>query len=217
MPRRVMAARVWAEANAGGSAGQTGAGSAGSTDAATAGGSRPLGAGYTDDSQCSSNICGKAASTDTAGSCCNGRPDVCNVCNVCTGGYLTPVQNGTSAGLCMQCESGKATNLADGTSCGTDMNGAGPPSCNGLMGSDYRCSAGACVQRANVDCSAYVCNKAGMRRCKPGRRHGSSGLRTVLLHRSLRSGVRLEGFDWCPDSTFASGWGVLNRTGSVLR
>ena len=149
------AAGAGGNGSAGGSAGQVGAGGTGLTDTTTDGGSRPLGAGCTADSQCSSGICGKAASTDTAGSCCNGRPDSCSAC---VGGYITPVQNGTSAGLCAQCQSGKATNLADGTSCGTDMNGARPPSCSGLVGSDYRCSAGACVRGANVDCSAYICN-----------------------------------------------------------
>ena len=143
-------------AGAGGAGGAGGAAAGGATgvDAGDAGGAdggtRPLAAGCVDDSQCSSGICGKASSTDTAGSCCNGRPDACNTC---VGGYLTPAQDGTSAGLCTQCESGKATNLADGTLCGTDTSGARPPSCSGLIGSDYRCAAGACAQAVRIDCS----------------------------------------------------------------
>lgn len=87
---------------------------------------RPLNAGCTSDTQCSSGFC--ATASGTTGTCCTGRPDACNTC---VGGYLTPVQDGYSCspnntcvgdvlemnqcrgGVCMvvsvQCAPGKCT------------------------------------------------------------------------------------------------------------
>lgn len=145
-------------------------GSGGSGGMTVDGGGRPLGAGCLDDSQCTSTICGKASATDTAGMCCNGRPDTCNTC---VGGYLTPVQDGTMA-ACATCEGGKATNFADGTACGTGPDGVRPPSCNGLVGSDYRCAAGVCVQGANVDCSTFTCASGSSPMCTPDNPEGTA-------------------------------------------
>jgi hypothetical protein len=163
----------------GGTSGAAGGGGLGGTVVTTGGGGgagaaggangRALGAGCTDDSQCSSGICGKASASDTSGTCCTGRP---TSCSSCVGGYLTPVEDGTAV-LCATCESGQAVNLADGTACGTGTSGARPPSCNGLIGSDYRCSAGACVLGANVDCSTFVCS-SGSPMCSPDNPAGTA-------------------------------------------
>jgi hypothetical protein len=170
----VDAARVSDAGGTGGAAGQVTVADSGAGGAAGApepdGGRRPLGAGCIDDTQCASGICGKASSTDTAGSCCDGRPDTCNTC---VGGYITPVQDGTIT-TCAMCEGGKAVNLADGTACGTGPTGARPPSCNGLIGSDYRCSAGACIQGANVDCSTFTCASGSSPMCTPDNPAGTA-------------------------------------------
>lgn len=139
-----------------GSAGHGVGGDSGAAGKDGGAGGRPLGAGCTDDSQCTSAVCAKAMSTDTSGICCAGRPDACNTC---VGGYLTPVQDGTSADLCLQCESGRTAPVTDGTPCGTaGPSSPRPPSCNGLVGSDYRCASGTCeLQTGSVNCSTFAC------------------------------------------------------------
>jgi hypothetical protein len=151
-----------------GGGGASGAAGGVATDGAAGtdgGAARPLGSGCTDDSQCSSAICGKASTTDTSGTCCTGRP---SACSSCVGGYIAPMQDGTSVGLCAMCEGGQVMNLSDGTPCGTaGPRSVRPPSCGPpdspapmsypLKGYDYRCAAGACVMSANVDCSKITC------------------------------------------------------------
>jgi hypothetical protein len=168
-----------------GTTGIAGTGAAGSTVPG-----RPLGVGCTSDDQCGSSICAKVVETDTAGVCCNGRPDTCSVCvggyrtivqdgtsidacRMCRGGQIMALADGTSAGACNTCVAGKVTALADGTICArADCYGDSVP-LNGVpyyrSSRSHVCSAGLCVPMIRDCRTVLTCAGGASQNC------GSSG------------------------------------------
>ena len=169
-------------AGTGGAAGEGAAGS--SVDGASG---RPLGAGCTADTDCTSSICAKASATATAGMCCNGRPDTCSTCiggyrtvvqdntsvdacRVCRGGQITALADGTGAGACNTCKGGEVTPNTDGTSCGDpECTGDSVPLPGGLpyyrSSAVHVCMAGACMAVVRDCRTALTCASGTMQNC----------------------------------------------------